>query len=309
MKLKVLLLTITILIGASLFAQKQAYTISLKEAPIKNAKKYYSKKVSEIITYEVNNNKSSELKAYFEQLILNKKTINHNIIATFWLNTNGTINSSLFGSSIKRNTPPFKELNDIYSRIRVSPLEIKKIITSLKGEQIHQRFSLKKVTDSVTQQSKIILSNYEFLVRTSKIYKAGKADKTEKAPKKVKPIYASLIYKGCRISKKIEPSSKEGYKKLRACLASKINELILKKSNVKQFKNNLLLKGKKINTYNILRFNKDGVIEEVNSISLVPEYENEAKRIFLLIPKAIPATKNGEPINYSFSKIISTTLD
>lgn len=286
-KVKNVLILVLFLFFQNLIAQNGvSYEISLENKKEKEALEFYKNKVREIVSSKIET--SLHLKQKLIEKAFNSKKDSISFIATYWLQANGEPLSYLFGSTFGRETKEFNELNLIMANIKVEPSGFKKISKDPKGKQIFVHFNYRKELDSITKQVRFVNYNYKKDANDFKKYKLTQP-----------------IHKGCRVSKKANLYDKDVQKKLRQCLSEKIDNVVKKNFNTSGFSKLSFLSGKTVKILSQFKFNKEGNVADVKSISLLPGLEKEAKRVIQKIRKVKPATKDGVNVGVIYTKSIT----
>lgn len=263
------------------------YDISLKGKSQSEAFGFYSNRIAEILSYKLETTRYLKKRLLKETIETKSDTVN--FVATYWCQENGVILPYMFGSSLGRETLAHKELKEILSRFRVSAEDMKKLTRLPNGDQAIVYFNYRKITDSITQKT-----HFEHFQYDNK-------------PKSL-PEYSNdmpPIFKGCKLSRKKDLKATKNQLKIKDCMSKKIDRLILNNFNSKDLVKHPFINGRQITILNSFIFDKQGLIKNIKSVSIRPELEDEASRVFSKIPTVSPALVDGKPVNIIYQKSIT----
>ena len=294
-----------ILINLNFYAQQSKKpTFNFNDCPSGKYKKCFKKiETPEIFNFQSCSDEKCIVDLFYKQLQnyiasnldadFKKAIIDNNITKkespyltfTFWINNSSKIVPDLVGSNIPRNSPEFKKLQFLLSRIKLT----------------NKMFPYGK--PPVNRQMKTHM-NFDFASDKNNITYKGFENKEWKYNSK--DSLTAPVYKGChQLENKYNKETFEAEKK---CMHHYISKLISEKLDTNLIAN---LRNKSKNTYGIYNskcyahvdftFSKDGIPIRMQVISIYPEFENEVIKTLNYIPKATyPATKNGKKVNMEF---------
>ncbi len=262
-----------IILVSCLVAKSQTH-INFSSCPGKKFWECYREKIQEVVIANAN-------KGVLKEALVNitdKDSIYFKM--TYWLNSSGNADPRLFGASLKRETKAFEELKAIITAVKSKkwPTEL----ADTNGAQFFLSLNFRKIKN---EQGNIFLESFEWNKKEEGFGLLG----------------FSPIYDGCRIPKK---KSLKTSKKSKACLQTKLRSHIAKHFNSKILKDKVIYANKTLRTNTSFIVNKYGVVDEVEPIALTKELENEALRIFKLIPKMIPGELDGKKVNVLYNQPI-----
>lgn len=213
---------------------------------------------------------------------------------TYWVNSNGSIETALFGSNINSHPLQVLKLKEILSQIQYKPTEDNYMTKEDLDKQYFHYAHLKKDA-----------TNTEYSLYTPRPYK----------PNFVKDSMTPPTFKRCKLKKDVSQNLKDVFAAERKCLeghiskivGSNFNRKIIKKSFKKLKKEYQISKDKKVKTITTFKFNKKGEIADIKALSILREFENEAIRVVRKIPNVIPGSKKGKPVSVLYSLPITLT--
>lgn len=263
-------------------AQIDSTEISLKNLPQKEVLEFYKEKISEIIV--TNLNKTPSLKRRIFDNFINENRDSTNIKTTYWINSDGRVHNKLFGSSMKRNTQAHNELKTLISSTRLSLNDFSKIKNQQQGRQIFLALNFRRKNDSIV------------------IYK--------KENDNIKFSVVQIpIMKGCKFSKKENLKNTEIQARLKNCMNKKIDKIVSKNFNISILNKLPLINGKIIKSITQFTINKKGEVDNIKSLGLLEEIENESIKAVKKIPKCIPAVHNNKQVGIIYTKPITIKID
>ncbi|WP_010521627.1 hypothetical protein [Aquimarina agarivorans] len=204
---------------------------------------------------------------------------------TFWVNSSGQIEKRLFSSTIKKHRATYKKLKFLCSK-----LDFDKKVNPLFKDYLNEQYTLISEINQDTTATK------DQILQMPPNKPAFDVSKT------------LPIYSGChKLGSGYTPEEK--YIAERKCIEYNISQLIQKKINhpviwsvEKKLSSNYNMYESKITTYLMFSFDKKGKPSNPKALGILPELENEALRLFTMIPKAIlPGTLDGKPVGFSFN--------
>jgi len=260
------------------------YDIPLGNRYGEKAIEHYQNKVSEILSYKIET--SNHIKKALLKEVTTRETDSVGIGITYWLQSNGVVLPYLFGATFRRGTEEFLELKRLATKFKLSKKDFQKISKDPNGTQITIYCNYRKVTSSLTKKSHF--EHFTYDTNTDKL-----ETNTMTVP----------VYKGCRVSKKANLHNVKVQEKLKNCMSTKIDKLIKTNFKTTDLSKHPFIKGRILKIHTSFIFNKEGYVEQLNSMSILPELEAEAIRIFKKINPVQPATNEGEPINILFNNL------